>query len=181
MAHSTFLLAYASVDGQTRAIMHRIAEQLQQAGHQVRFCDIERHSEPEWEGIDQVVVGAAVRYGDHRPCLYDFVKAHAVELTARPNAFFSVNMTARKPGKDTPEGSRYMQKFLEKSPWHPQRLAVFAGALQWDKYRFIDKLMIRFIMWLTKGPTDTRQNVELTDWAAVQAFAKALSGAKKTG
>ncbi|WP_115716910.1 menaquinone-dependent protoporphyrinogen IX dehydrogenase [Gallaecimonas mangrovi] len=181
LEHHTFLLAYSSVDGQTRAIMQTIAKELQAQGHQVRFCDIERHGEPEWDGIDAVVVGAAVRYGDHRPGLYAFVKAQAVELTARPNAFFSVNMTARKAGKDTPEGSRYIEKFLEKSPWHPQRLAVFAGALQWDKYRFFDKLMIRFIMKITKGPTDTRQNVDMTDWAAVKAFAKNLSGARKQG
>ncbi|WKE65691.1 menaquinone-dependent protoporphyrinogen IX dehydrogenase [Gallaecimonas kandeliae] len=180
MSQQTFLLAYSSVDGQTRAIMQAIAEELHEAGYQVRFCDIERNAEPEWEGIDQVVVGGAVRYGDHRPGLYDFVKAQVVELTARPNAFFSVNMTARKAGKDTPEGSRYMQKFLEKSPWHPQRLAVFAGALKWDRYGLFDKTMIRFIMWLTKGPTDTRQNVDLTDWAAVRAFAKALIGARRT-
>ncbi|EKE68048.1 menaquinone-dependent protoporphyrinogen IX dehydrogenase [Gallaecimonas xiamenensis] len=179
MTTQTILLAYSSVDGQTRAIMQAISEVLHEAGHQVRFCDIERNGEPEWEGIDLVVVGGAVRYGDHRPCLYEFVKAQAVELTARPNAFFSVNLTARKTGKDSPAGSRYMQKFLEKSPWHPQRLAVFAGALKWDKYRFFDKLMIRFIMWLTDGPTNTRTNVDFTDWAEVRAFARRLIGARK--
>lgn len=178
MTSDTYLLAYSSVDGQTRQIMQRIARILQDTGHQVRFCDIERHAQPEWQGIDHVVVGGAVRYGDHRPGLYQFVSEQLSELTVRPNAFFSVNMTARKPGKDTPEGSRYIEKFLQKSRWQPQQLAVFAGALRWQRYGLFDKTMIRFIMWLTKGPTDTRQDVELTNWAAVDAFAAKLTGAK---
>ena len=31
--------------------------------------------------------------------------------------------------------------------------------------------MIRFIMWITKGPTDTKNTYEYTDWAKVDEFA----------
>ncbi len=31
--------------------------------------------------------------------------------------------------------------------------------------------MIRFIMWLTKGPTQPDACVDFTDWQAVEAFA----------
>jgi menaquinone-dependent protoporphyrinogen oxidase len=30
--------------------------------------------------------------------------------------------------------------------------------------------MIRFIMWMTKGPTDPKAVVEFTDWSRVEAF-----------
>ena len=35
-----------------------------------------------------------------------------------------------------------------------------------------DRLMIRFIMWLTHGPTDLTAVVEFTDWHRVDAFAQ---------
>ncbi|WP_341502625.1 menaquinone-dependent protoporphyrinogen IX dehydrogenase [Gallaecimonas sp. GXIMD4217] len=173
---ATFLLAYSSVDGQTRRIMNVLAEELVRADHQIRYVDIESGELPLWQGIDQVVVGAAVRYGDHRPALYRFVERHQGELAKRPSAFFSVNLTARKPNRNTPDNSRYMQKFREKSPWRPDRLAVFPGALQWDRYGLFDKTMIRFIMWLTKGPTDTGKDVDFTDWQQVRDFARTLAG-----
>jgi menaquinone-dependent protoporphyrinogen oxidase len=37
-------------------------------------------------------------------------------------------------------------------------------------YGFVDKTMIRFIMWMTKGPTDPNGSFEFTDWDAVDAF-----------
>jgi menaquinone-dependent protoporphyrinogen oxidase len=37
-------------------------------------------------------------------------------------------------------------------------------------YGFLDRTMIRFIMWMTKGPTDPNTNVEFTDWDQVAKF-----------
>ena len=32
--------------------------------------------------------------------------------------------------------------------------------------------MIRFIMWITNGPTDINKSFEFTDWSKVDDFAK---------
>ena len=61
------------------------------------------------------------------------------------------------------------------TPWRPDQLAVFAGKIDYPKYGFIDKHMIRFIMWMTKGPTDISGKFEFTDWNAVEDFAERLS------
>jgi menaquinone-dependent protoporphyrinogen oxidase len=34
--------------------------------------------------------------------------------------------------------------------------------------------MIRFIMWITNGPTDISQSFEFTNWNDVEAFARKL-------
>ena len=39
------------------------------------------------------------------------------------------------------------------------------------KYRFIDKYMIRLIMWITNGPTDISKTYEFTNWDKVEEFA----------
>jgi len=62
-------------------------------------------------------------------------------------------------------------KFLKQIEWKPKKLAVFAGKLDYQKYGLFDRQMIRFIMWLTKGPTDTKSVIEFTDWNKVEKFA----------
>lgn len=171
---SQTLLLYLSREGQTRKIADYIAAELQQAGQRVVVAELTTVSVEVLAAAGQVVIGASVRYGHLPAALYAFVAEHQALLAARANAFFCVNLTARKPGKDTPQGSVYMRTFLQRSAWRPQQLAVFAGALRYSRYRWYDRWMIRFIMWLTKGPTDTRVDLELTDWHKVRAFARQL-------
>ena len=41
-----------------------------------------------------------------------------------------------------------------------------------ERIGFLDRLMIRFIMLITHGPTDPRAVVEFTDWNEVEAFGR---------
>jgi menaquinone-dependent protoporphyrinogen oxidase len=92
----------------------------------------------------------------------------------KENAFFSVNVVARKPEKSTPNTNPYLKKFLSNIKWEPKNLGVFAGKIEYPKYKFIDKYAIKFIMWITKGPTDTSKTYEFTNWKAVEDFARDL-------
>ena len=96
-------------------------------------------------------------------------------MDAKPNAFFTVNVVARKPEKNTPDTNPYLQRFLQHSAWRPKATAVFAGRIVYKRYSFWDRQVIRFIMWLTKGPTDPSTDVEFTDWAKVDAFGRLIA------
>ena len=124
--------------------------------------------------FETIVIGASIRYGKHKPEVYKFIKDNLGILDVKKNAFFSVNVVARKPEKNTPDTNPYMQKFLELSKWSPKNLSVFAGKIDYPQYKFVDKQMIRFIMWMTKGPTDINGTFEFTDWKKVESFAKEL-------
>ena len=93
-------------------------------------------------------------------------------LDTKDNAFFSVNAVARKPEKCDPETNPYLIKFMKQSAWQPKKLGVFAGKIDYPKYKFFDKHIIRFIMWITNGPTDINESFEFTDWSKVDDFAK---------
>ena len=67
-----------------------------------------------------------------------------------------------------------MLKFLKNTNWEPKSLAVFAGKIDYSKYKVLDKIMIRFIMWLTDGPTNISNVHEFTDWNRVELFCKTL-------
>ena len=51
-------------------------------------------------------------------------------------------------------------------------LSVDAVKIDYPKYKFFDKYMIRFIMWVTNGPTNISESFEFTDWSKVDDFAK---------
>ena len=82
---------------------------------------------------------------------------------------------ARKPEKRTPQTNSYTRKFLLNSPWQPDLCAVFAGALRYPRYRWYDRFMIRLIMKMTGGETDTRKEVVYTDWTQVSSFAREIA------
>lgn len=165
------LILYSSRDGQTREIAARIAQTLVPQ----QLCDVWDLADVnniEWAQYDRVLIGASIRYGHFQPALMKFVEQNKEALQQRVSGFFSVNLTARKADKNTPETNAYTRKFLAQSPWKPDCCAVFAGALRYPRYRWFDRIMIQFIMRMTGGETDTRKEVEYTDWQNVTAFAQ---------
>ena len=103
------------------------------------------------------------------------MKKQRALLEGKPNAFFSVNLVARKPHRNQPDTNPYMRKFLRRLGFRPALMAVFAGKLSYPDYGPVDRGIIRMIMALTGGPTDPRAVVEFTDWAQVEAFAESLA------
>jgi len=167
------LIIYSSTDGQTKNICSRIGEFLSN-DIPAKIISLSDATKNDIEKYDRVIIGASIRYGKHRKELFEFIETNLDELTKKENAFFSVNVVARKSEKNTPETNPYVQKFLLKTSWVPQKLAVFAGKIDYPKYNFFDKQMIRFIMWVTKGPTNIKNTYEFTDWNKVDSFAKEL-------
>ncbi len=164
------LILYSTTDGQTVSICEKLKSIINPSA-EVDIFSIYNSKNLKLNDYSQVIIGASIRYGKHKSELYEFIKSHKNELENIKNGFFSVNVVARKKNKNSPQTNPYVQKFLKISSWSPQNIAVFAGKLDYPRYRFIDKQMIRFIMFLTKGPTDTKGVFEFTDWNNVEKFA----------
>ncbi len=169
------LIIYSTADGQTKKICDRLQQILEQQTHQVTVLSIHDEAQIDLASFDKIVIGASIRYGKHSPRIVEFIEKNRRLLDNKPNAFFSVNVVARKPEKSKPENNPYLQKFLKRISWRPRELAVFAGKIDYPSYKFFDRLMIRLIMWMTKGPTDPMAVVEFTDWKQVEAFGRLIS------
>ena len=167
---ANILILYSTTDGHTLTICKRLQQTIEQAGNRVSLLALDDAGATELESFDKIVLGASIRYGKHRPQVFEFIKANLPVIDRKPNAFFTVNIVARKPAKSCPETNPYMRKFLAQTPWRPGKLAVFAGRLDYPRYGFFDRQMIRFIMLLTLGPTDPATVVEFTDWQRVEEF-----------
>jgi menaquinone-dependent protoporphyrinogen oxidase len=172
---SRVLIVYSTTDGHTVKICERLRQAIEPSGARVDVVSVADADGVDLGAYDTIVVGASIRKGRHSRALHAFVDARADELAAKPNAFFSVNIVARKPDKNRPETNPYLRRFLERVRWRPGLLGVFAGKLDYPRYGFLDRLAIRFIMWMTGGPTDPRTVVEFTDWNEVEAFGRRVA------
>ncbi len=165
------LILFSTRDGQTREIASYIASELKELGVESDVVNLHRNADIGWDNYDRVIIGASIRYGHFHSSVDAFVKKHQRALNSMPSAFFSVNLVARKAEKRTPQTNSYTRKFLLASPWRPDHCAVFAGALRYPRYGWLDRVMIRFIMKMTGGETDVRKEVVYTDWQQVARFA----------
>lgn len=170
------LVLYMSRGGHTARIARAICEGIAGAGGRGEMMDINEalHEGVEWSRYDVVALGAPVLYGTYHKSVFDFVAQHRASLEARANSFFNVSVVARTPEKSTVAGNRYMQKFLQLSPWRPRDLKVIAGKVDYPSWAWYERFMIQLIMKYTNGPTDPRAVIDYTDWDDVRAYGKHL-------
>ncbi len=167
------LIIYSSTDGHTKTICERISNFINN-DNKIKIMSVDEAIKFDLSVFDKIIIGASIRYGKHSKNLYKFIKLNKNVLDQKQSIFFSVNVVARKLEKNTPETNPYIKKFLKISNWRPKKIGVFAGRVDYPNYGFFDKYVIKIIMFLTNGPTDTSQSYEFTDWSKVDEFAKEL-------
>jgi menaquinone-dependent protoporphyrinogen oxidase len=165
----TTILTYASRDGQSRRIAERIGQVLAVSPRDLKT---DAPGADELTAAPLIAVVAAVRYGKHLPEADAFLQTYAKLGAPAPLALASVNLTARKEGKRSAEGNAYLRKLIAQHRLQPALATAFAGRLDYARYRWSDRQLIRFIMLLTGGPTDPSTCIEYTDWDAVDGFAR---------
>ena len=164
------IFIYSSSNGQSLKICETLNEEKESL-----ILNIDRLNSVNLDNFDQIIIGASVKYGDHNKKIYNFVKNNKILLKRKKTVFFSVNATARKSEKNTPNTNPYIIKFLKKTNWKPDHIGVFAGKIDFPNYNFLEKYIIKFIMWITNGPTDITKTYEFTDWDAVKKFSREIN------
>ena len=167
------LIIYSTTDGQTTRICNKLIEK--NFNNDVKLCSIDEAIKEDLKKYKKIIIGASIRYGKHNPDVLNFVKKNINVLNKLKTAFFSVNVVARKKGKNTPSTNPYVIKFIKQTDWKPTYVGVFAGKVDYPSYRFFDKYIIKFIMWLTKGPTDISKSYEFTNWSEVEKFGEKIN------
>ncbi|WP_111307867.1 menaquinone-dependent protoporphyrinogen IX dehydrogenase [Confluentibacter sediminis] len=162
-------IIYSSVDGQTLKICEKLNAFFNERQIETELCSIDNFKGNVSE-FEILIIGASIRYGKHHAKITEFVLNNKNNFKDIKTAFFSVNLVARKEDKNTPNTNPYLVKFLKETSWTPDFLDVFAGKLDYKSYSFIDKLMIKLIMKLTNGPTQSDYPIEFTEWGRVAAF-----------
>ncbi len=162
------LIIYSTTDGHTKKISEFI--KINSKSNVFDLISIDETDSLDLNNYELIILGASIRYGRYRQKVYNFVKKNIKILDKKKNAFFSVNVVARKPEKSTPDTNPYIKKFLKKTTWTPKKIAVFPGKVDYPNYNFVNKIIIRLIMYITNGPTNTNQSYEFTNWSDIKSF-----------
>ena len=104
------LVIYSSVDGHTQKISRKIAEHIKHHEN-VDLTSLVDAQSLSLKNYQQVIIGASIRYGNYRKELFEFIEKNLDELSSKENAFFSVNVVARKPEKNTPDTNPYVATY----------------------------------------------------------------------
>lgn len=170
-------IIYATKEGQTARIAHRLAGQLAAKGYQAETRQIaEFDEEADLAEPDGIIVGGSVHRGKHARSLQAFVEENRHRLEAVPCAFFSVSMAQANPApSDQKEAQRYVDTFLRETGWEPHRTERFAGALAYTRYNWLMRRIMKRIAKTTGHSTDTTRDHVYTDWARVDAFADEIA------
>ena len=170
---SSSLIIYSSTDGHTKTICKSITNFLND-GKLAKIISLEEATNIDLTEFNKIIIGASIRYGKHSKQLYKFIELNKNILDQKQSIFFSVNVVARKPEKNTADTNPYIKKFLKISKWRPKKIGVFAGKVDYPNYGFFDKYVIKLIMFITDGPTDTSMSYEFTNWQKVKEFSEEI-------
>ena len=100
---SKSIIIFSSVDGHTREICDYIAKNL---NGEVVVVSLD--ASPSLIEYDKIIIGASIRYGKYRKNLFEFIKKNQKIIENKENAFFSVNVVARKNEKNTAKSNPYV-------------------------------------------------------------------------
>ncbi len=165
------LVLYSTRGGHTRVIVDRMVDILRHA-FECDVKDVEQERDIDLSHYQAALIGGPIYYGYFHRELRNFAEQHSARLNAMPSAFFGINLIARKPEKRTTATNSYVRKFLEKTPWKPKQVGIFAGALYYPRYGWFDRVMIQLIMKMTGGETDPTKEIVYTEWIDVEEFAR---------
>ena len=170
----TVLMAYYSHAGHTARIARTIHDEMISTGNACDMVDMMEcvREGVDWDKYDIVIVGSPIVYGVYNKIVWQFCSKFQHILETKPNSFFNVTVVARSPLKATPEGNKYLQRFVARSPWKPRDLKCFAGKVDYPNWNWFERFMIRIIMKITDGPTDPSVSIDYTDYEDVRGYAR---------
>lgn len=166
---STVLIAYGSIEGQTRKICQAVAKQVEALGHRALLVDAaEGHEKSDWPNPDAVIVAAPVHEHHFPAAVRRYLNTHRDAASGLPGMFLSVSLAAMSDeASDKADLNKLTTDFVKSAKWSPEKIHHVAGALRYTEYSFLKRFILKQTMKAAGGPTDTAQDFDFTDWEAL--------------
>lgn len=166
------LVAYATVEGQTRKIARFVADHLTRRRNEVTLLDLaDDLAAARVASFDAVIVGASVHARKHNAPATAFAKSNAAALNRLPSAFISVSLHAvYGDAEDEEETRAYVDAFVKETGWTPRAVHHAAGAFRFTEYDFFKRFAARAVA-KDRGIVPSKDgDLEFTDWTALTIF-----------
>lgn len=177
-AMKSILIAYASESGQTTKIANAMTDQLHAAGISVELMEVRDGNEMPSKPLREftgAIVGGPIYIGKFSQTLIEWTKKNHMALNAFPAALFSVSLNAADKRPEARVTDReLLERFCTETGLVSPHVASLAGCLDYPRYGFFKRLMMRRISRSAGGPTDMSRAHEMTDWGQVRQFVSDL-------
>jgi len=144
------LIVYESIEGQTEKIAYRIAEQIENAHHQVILSNVREPGAAIPGSHDGTIVCGPIHMDAYPSALVKFVTNFKSALNDTKTGLVTVSLAAAST-----------------DPEEQSSAARFADKLS-DNY--FKRIAMRYIVGSSGGPVDTKSDYEFTDWKALEHF-----------
>lgn len=172
------LVIYATRTGHTGRIAEHIADRLRADGLSVELTDAAHlPAELSLDNYSAVIAAASVRLGKHESEMIRFAQRNATGLNRLPSAFISVSLSeagvedlaaaAERRAQASADVERMIDKFVQQTGWHPQRVKAVAGALSYTRYNSLVRFAMKRIAAKAGASTDASKDHSYTDWNAL--------------
>lgn len=167
------LILYGTHEGQTRKICAFVADHLKAKGLEVTSLDAADLAEGvSLPAFDAAIIAASLHIGGFQPGVLRAVHKNAAAITAKPNVFLSVSLSAAGDDAGDWRGlEKCLEDFFTQAEWRPQRIEHVAGAFRYTQYDFFKRLAMKRIAKARNAPVDTSRDWEMTDWDKLAVFA----------
>jgi len=175
------LIVYQSNYGQTKKIAAKIEAELtllKKTDDELDILELSKHQSLEKVNypIDRVIVGTPVYTSRFPKQIMKWMRINSELLKSTEVNFFTVSLNVADPNPSARKADDdLLLKLCEQSSLTPRFVASFAGSLEYTKYGFIIKFIMKRISRKAGGPTDTSKNHEMTNWKVVSDFASAIN------
>ena len=166
------LVLFGTTDGHTARIAEALATAMRSQGADVELADAAKTS-PDPGGFDAVVVAASVHAGGYQRAVRRWIRTNVPLLRTRRTAFVSVCLGVLQHDQAVDRELKAITKsFQAATGWSPDVTKVVAGALQYTRYNWLKRLLMKRIVRKAGGDVDTSRDYEYTDWNDLRRFAE---------
>ncbi|WP_299750472.1 flavodoxin domain-containing protein [uncultured Tateyamaria sp.] len=160
----TILIAFGTVEGQTRKIAQFVDEQLRKAGQETVLFDTDERTEGlEFDGVDKVILAASVHERRHPKPFEIFVASSRQDLAKRPTLLLSISLKAAFPdGRE--EAQDYVDEMKLRTGLTTTRELLVAGAIRSDSYDFYASQVLHHVVLSDQTFDPSARDYEFTDW-----------------
>ena len=172
------LILYASTEGQTRKIARHVCNRASEQGWTAELLEaadaIDDVSDmPDIARYDAVILAGSLHMGKYQQALNDLATMLARWLNEKPCAFLSVSLAAASSDpEDIDDLGDAVRVFQDETKFRPSTIEHVAGAFRFTHYDFFKRWAMRFIAYRKGVEVDASEDLELTDWAALDRFAE---------
>lgn len=169
------LILYCTRYGQTRKIAEAMQAEFQRLGSGVDVMEAAvRPNRGDLETYDAVVIGAPVYKSRFPRYLESWISKESETLNQMPSAFYSVCLGILERGNAQTQSAerRIIEEMFARTGWQPISWRTFAGALNYRKYNWLVRIVMKRIAKKAGGDTDTSRDYEYTDFEDVRLFVR---------